>query len=248
MSRKISRRALIGGASAGGLLLAGAGTKILAGSFGGLYRAGEALTLASHRLLLAHNPLAREFSPSEISKTFPTIGTAMPEDKNYQRLLASGFTDWRLTIDGLVAHRMSLSLADLKQMPARTQITAHSCERGWTAIAQWTGVQLSRVLDLVKPLPAARYVVIYCVDDWYDSYRLDAFEALHPQTILAYGMNGRELPVQHGAPVRLRVERQLGWKSLKFIHRLQLVDRLDGIGEGTGSFVADFGFQWYGGI
>lgn len=249
MSRLISRRALlIGGASAGGLLLAGAGARILAPSFDGLYRAGETLTLASHRLLLASNPLAREFSAADISKTFPVIGTAMPEDANYQRLLAGAFADWRLTIDGLAAHPMSLSLADLRQMPSRTQITAHSCERGWTAIAQWTGVQLSRVLDLVKPSPAARYVVIHCVDGWYDSYRLDAFEAMHPQTILAYGMNGRELPVQHGAPVRLRVERQLGWKSLKFVHRLQLVERIDHVGEGTGSFVADFGFQWYGGI
>lgn len=249
MSKLISRRALmIGGATAGGIALAGAGATALAPAFDGLYRAGEALTLASHRLLLAGNPLAREFGIADISRSFPVIGTALPEDEQYLRQLARGFADWRLAIDGLVAHRLSLSLTDLKQMPARTQITAHSCERGWTAIAQWTGVQLARVLSLAAPLPEARYAVVYCVDGWYDSYRLDTFEALHPQTILAYGMNGADLPVRHGAPVRLRVERQLGWKSVKFVSRVQLVDRLDRIGEGKGSFVADFGFQWYGGI
>ncbi|MGD9599292.1 MAG: molybdopterin-dependent oxidoreductase [Steroidobacteraceae bacterium] len=243
------RKLLIGGASAGGLIGAGIAAPLAGPAVSGLYRAGEALSLASHRLLLARNPLAREFSVTDISKSFPTIGTAMPEDDQYQRLLADGFTGWRLPVDGLVARPLAFSLADLRQMPSRTQITAHSCERGWTAIAQWTGVQLARVLSLAQPLPAARYVVIYCVDGWYDSYSLDAFEALHPQTILAYGMNGRDLPVRHGAPVRLRIERQLGWKSLKFIHRIQLVDRLDGIGKGKRSFVADeFDFQWYGGI
>jgi len=250
MSKLISRRALmIGGASAGGLLLAGASTKALAPAFSKLYRAGEALTVASHRLLLAHNPLAREFSTQDISKTFPVVGTTLPESEHYGRLLQGRFTDWRLLIDGLVEHPMRLSLADLHGMPARTQITAHSCERGWTAIAQWTGVQLSRVLELVKLRSEARWVVIHCADGWWDSYRLDAFEALHPQTILAYGMNGGALPVPHGAPVRLRIERQLGWKSLKFVDRVQLVADNRHIGAGKRSFVADeYDFQWYGGI
>lgn len=245
MSGLTSRRALIvGGISAAGLLLAWNRDKIL----NGLYRTGDALTLASHRALLANDPLAREFSVADISKTFPTVGTDRPEDENYQRLLAGGFVDWRLEIDGLVAQPRSLSLVELQRMPARTQITAHSCERGWTAIAQWTGVQLARVLSLVAPRPEARYVVCYCTDGWYDSFRLSTFEALHPQTILAYGMNGGELPVAHGAPVRLRVERQLGWRSLKFVNRISLVDRIDRIGAGKGSYAADFGFQWYGGI
>lgn len=246
MHGKISRRALlVGGAAAGGVIL---GTKLLAPSMNGLYRAGEALTITSHRLLLAGNPLAREFSVADISKNFPVIGTAMPESESYQRLLSDGFADWRLTVDGMVAKPLSLSLDDLRRMPSRTQITAHSCERGWTAIAQWTGVQLSHVLGLARPLSTARYVVVYCEDGWYDSYRVDEFEALHPQTLLAYGMNGRDLPVPHGGPVRLRIERQLGWKSVKFINRLQLVEGFEHIGEGTGSYVADFGFQWYGGI
>lgn len=246
---RITRRALLtGGAAAGGLVLAGGGATLLSPSLDGLYRAGEALTLASHRLLLARNPLAREFSVADISKNFPVIGTSLPEDENYRRLMANAFVDWRLTVDGLVAQPLKLSVPELQRMPARTQITAHSCERGWTAIAQWTGVQLARVLSLARPLPTARYVAIYCDDGWYDTYRLDAFEALHPQSLLTYGMNGRDLPVQHGAPIRLRIERQLGWKSLKYVSRLQLVDRFDNIGDGKGSFAADIGFQWYAGI
>lgn len=244
--RKISRRTvLIGGASAGGVLLAGAGTKYS----NELFRVGEDLSRATHRLLLRGNPLAREFTTRDISKNFPAIGTTMPESELYQRLLRGRFVDWRLSVGGLVDKPMSFSLADLQRMPARSQITAHSCERGWTAIAQWTGVQLSRVLDLVKPRPNARWVAVHCADGWWDSYSLDQFEALHEQTLLAYGMNGADLPVQHGAPVRLRVERQLGWKSLKYVDRIELVEDYRRLGYGKGSLVADeYDFQWYGGI
>lgn len=248
--KRISRRALlIGGISTGGILLARTGgMESLLGVYFAANRAGETLSRGAHRLLLANGALAREFSVEDISATFPAIGTLLPTDKDYQRLLTGNFTDWRLQIDGLVTRPIQLSLADLKQMPSRTQITAHSCERGWTAIAQWTGVQLQRVLELVHPLSAARYAVVHCVDGWYDSFTLDKFEALHPQTILAYGMNGQDLPVKHGAPVRLRVERQLGYKSLKFIKRIELVERFDQIGQGRGSFAADLGYQWYAGI
>lgn len=249
---KISRRGLIiGGASAGGILLAGAASRYSSE----LYRVGEDLSRFSHRLLLRADPLAREFGARDISKSFPAIGTTLPESESYRRLLHRGFADWRLPVGGLVGKPLSFSLADLRALPARTQITAHSCERGWTAIAQWTGVQLSRVLELVEPQPEARWVAIYCADGWWDSYSLDRFEALHPQTLLTYGMNGRDLPVQHGAPVRLRVERQLGWKSLKFIERIELVADYRRLGQGQdrsksrGSLVADeYGFQWYGGI
>jgi DMSO/TMAO reductase YedYZ molybdopterin-dependent catalytic subunit len=243
---KISRRKLIvGGVSAGGILLAGTATKYS----NELYRVGEDFSRATHRLLLRKNPLAREFTTREISKNFPPIGTTLPEGDIYQRLLHGRFADWRLPVGGLVDKPLSFSLADLQALPARTQITAHSCERGWTAIAQWTGVQLSRVLELVKPQSKARWVAIHCADGWWDSYSLDHFEALHPQTILAYGMNGKDLPVQHGAPVRLRVERQLGWKSLKFVDRIELVEDYRRLGDGKGSLVADeYDFQWYGGI
>lgn len=251
MSKLITRRKLIlGAASAGGLIIAGTSLSkehAIAAYFG-MNRVGETLSRLSHRALLSGNPLAREFSVSDISAPFPTIGTVMPEGELYQRQLANRFVDWKLPIDGLVSRPLTLSLADLKQFPARTQITAHSCERGWTAIAQWTGVQLSRVLELVTPLAKARYVVVHCADGWYDTFTLDHFEALHPQTILAYGMNDADLPTAHGAPVRLRVERQLGYKSLKFITRIQLAERFDDIGRGYGSFAADLGYQWYAGI
>lgn len=249
MSKFTSRRAvLIGGASLGGLLLARGAAEVSGPTLDRLYRVGEAMSRRSHRLLLARQPLAREFSAAEISGDFPVIGTAMPETARYARLLDGGFADWRLAVDGLVERPMTLSLAELQRLPSRTQVTAHSCERGWTAIAQWTGVQLSRVLELAGPRPEARWVVIHCEDGWWDSYSLDAFEALHPQTILAYSMNGGALPIAHGAPVRLRVERQLGWKSLKFVNRVQLVDDYRKVGEGKGSLVAEWGFQWYGGI
>lgn len=243
---KISRRKLIiGGASAGGILLAGAATRYS----NELFRVGEDLSRVTHRLLLRNNPLAREFTARDISRNFPAIGTTMPESESYQRLLHGRFTEWRLPVGGLVDKPLSFSLADLQAMPARTQITAHSCERGWTAIAEWTGVPLSRVLELVKPQPKARWVAIHCADGWWDSYSLDQFEALHPQTLLTYGMNGGDLPVQHGAPVRLRVERQLGWKSLKYVDRIELVEDYRQLGYGKGSLVADeYNFQWYGGI
>lgn len=243
---KISRRKLIlGGASAGGILLAG----VAARYSNELYRVGEDLSRGTHRLLLRNNPLAREFTTRDISKNFPAIGTTMPESEAYQRLLHGRFAQWRLPVGGLVDKPLSFSLADLRAMPARTQITAHSCERGWTAIAEWTGVQLSRVLELVKPQAKARWVAIHCADGWWDSYSLDPFEALHPQTLLTYGMNGGDLPVQHGAPVRLRVERQLGWKSLKYVDRIELVEDYRQLGFGKGSLVADeYNFQWYGGI
>ena len=210
------------------------------------YGLSDWLTFAGQRLLLARQPLAREFGPEAISAVFPTINTTDPDDPAYRRSKALGFSDWRLPVSGLVARPGSFSLAELKAMPARTQITLHSCEQGWSAIGQWTGVPLSQVLAAAGMRPEARYVVMRSVDGWWDSY--DLFDALHPQTILAYGMNGADLPVAHGAPVRLRVERQLGYKSLKYLTSIEAVDRVDGIGHGRGSMVAGLGFSWYAGI
>jgi DMSO/TMAO reductase YedYZ molybdopterin-dependent catalytic subunit len=140
----------------------------------------------------------------------------------------------------------AFTLAELRAMPARTQITLHACEQGWSAIGGWTGVPLSHVLASVGLKPEARFIVIRTVDGWWDTY--DLFDALHPQTILAYGMNGRDLPVAHGAPVRLRVERQLGYKSLKYLASIEATDRVDGLGQGRGSMVSELGFSWYAGI
>lgn len=244
---RISRRTLLAtGASAlaGGWLSAGCSgaAQPLSGTFLGL---GDALTYAAHRTLLPQQALAREFSRDRISP-LPENGTTNPEDENYQRLLRGRFEDWRLPISGLVAQPTAMSLDDLKRFPARTQITQHTCEEGWSAIAEWTGVQLSRLIEAVGIKPAARYIVFHTVDGWWDS--LDMSDALHPQTILTYGMNGRELPVPHGAPIRLRVERQLGYKSLKFLKTMTITDRLDNVEDGTGAVGVADGYSWYSGI
>jgi DMSO/TMAO reductase YedYZ molybdopterin-dependent catalytic subunit len=151
-----------------------------------------------------------------------------------------------LPVAGLVAHPAKFSVDDLRRLPSRTQVTQHNCEQGWSAIAEWTGVPLGRILQEAGMLPEARYVVFHTVDGWWDS--LDMLDALHPQTLLAYGMNGGALPVAHGAPVRLRVERQLGYKSLKYLSSVDVTDRLDNIEDGTGAVGAAHGYSWYAGI
>lgn len=213
---------------------------------GVLLGAGDTLSYMTHRILLRNQPLVREFDRSKLSRTFPTIGTTNPEDEEYQRMLRGDFVDFRLPIKGLVDRPQSFSLAQLMQFPSRTQVTQHSCERGWSAIGEWTGVQLSRVLAQAGMQSHARYVVFECVDGWWDS--IDMFDALHPQTLLAYGMNGGRIPIGHGAPIRLRVERQLGYKSLKFVSGIQVVDDLSKVYDGSGAMVAGFGYSWYAGI
>jgi DMSO/TMAO reductase YedYZ molybdopterin-dependent catalytic subunit len=246
MSHRISRRKWIAGIpAAGSLLLAGCDTS-LPPTYGSLYDLSNALTFASHRLLLRNQPLVREFSRDKITKHFPAINTTNPESSRYQRLLAGGFREWRLPVEGRVSRPTEFSLEALRRFPSRTQITQHNCEQGWSAIAEWTGVPLARVLQEVGTLPQARYVVLYTIDGWWDS--LDMFDALHPQTLLAYGMNGGALPVPNGAPVRLRVERQLGYKSLKYVSRIKITDRLDDVEDGTGAVGAAYGYSWYAGI
>ena len=212
---------------------------------GGIYGIGETLTYASQRLLSSHHSLAREFDRSQISKVFPVNGDP-PLDETYQRLLAGQFADWRLKIDGLVSRPSAFSLAELKSLPSRTQITQQACEEGWSFIAEWTGVPLSYILNLAGVLPQARYVVVFPFDEFWDS--LDMPEALHPQTLLAYAMNGEELPTPHGAPLRLRVPRQLGYKSVKYLARIRVVDTLKDLGEGMGSRSPEIGYSWYAGI
>ncbi len=248
MSIDLTRRGLVRGVAAGlgATALSACDPGSAAPSLRDLYDVSDALTFRVQRLLLRHQPLAREFGPEAISTVFPTINTTDPEDAGYRRAKATGFADWSLAIGGLVDRPTRIGLADLRAMPSRTQVTLHSCEQGWSAIAGWTGVPLSHLLAHVGLRPEARYVVMRCVDGWWDSY--DLFDALHPQTILAYGMNGRDLPVAHGAPWRLRVERQLGYKSLKYVTSLEAVADVAGLGAGRGSMVAELGFPWYGGI
>jgi DMSO/TMAO reductase YedYZ molybdopterin-dependent catalytic subunit len=212
----------------------------------GVLGVGQTLTFAAHRALLANQPLAREFARSAISTNFPAINTTMPEGKAYRDDMATGFRAWRLAVDGLVARPGELSLEDLRRFPSRTQVTMHVCEQGWSAIGEWTGVPLATVLDAVGILPSAKYVFFTTIDDWWDS--LDMADALHPQTLLAYGMNGRDLPVPHGAPVRLRVERQLGYKNLKYLTGITVTDSTKDWGEGLGAQGAEHGYSWYAGI
>jgi DMSO/TMAO reductase YedYZ molybdopterin-dependent catalytic subunit len=242
----ISRRKLIAGIPAAGSLLLTACKEELPPTYGSLFGLSDALTFASQRLLLRNQPLVREFARDRITKNFPAINETNPQSDRYQHLLAGGFAEWRLPVEGLVSKPTELSLEALKRLPSRTQVTQHNCEQGWSAIAEWTGVPLGRVLQEVGMLPQARYVVFHTVDGWWDS--LDMFDALHPQTVLAYGMNGGELPVRHGAPVRLRVERQLGYKSLKFLSRIDVTDRLDDVEDGTGAVGVAYLYSWYAGI
>jgi len=212
---------------------------------GGIYGPGETLTYASQRLLTRHS-LAREFPRSQISKA-PFPNGKIPEGEDFKRLQAGGFADWRLAIDGMVARPALLSLAELRSYPSRSQITHLACEEGWSFIAEWIGVPLSHVLNVVGTLPQARYVVYVSMQHgWWDS--IDMADALHPQTLLTYGMNGGELPVGHGGPLRLRVPRQLGYKSVKYINRLTITDSLKSFGKGLGSGAPEAGYAWYAGI
>jgi DMSO/TMAO reductase YedYZ molybdopterin-dependent catalytic subunit len=212
---------------------------------GGIYGVGETLTYGAQRLLTANHSLAREFNRSQITNSVPIDGKP-PENENYQRFLARKFSDWRLKVDGLVARPSFFSLAELKNYPSRTQITHQACEEGWSFIAEWTGVPLSYVLSVAGVLPQARYVAYFAFDESWDS--LDMPEALHPQTLLAYGMNGEELPAPHGAPLRMKVPRQLGYKNVKYLSHITVADTLKNIRNGQGSISPDYGYSWYAGI
>jgi DMSO/TMAO reductase YedYZ molybdopterin-dependent catalytic subunit len=249
----ISRRTLItaGLAAAAGASGLAAAARIAARyglippDAGSLYGAGETLTYASQRLLTSRASLAREFTRSQISAVAPINGPA-PDNDAYRQLADQHFAEWRLTVDGLVARPSTLSLDDLKRFPPRSQITMHTCEEGWSYIAEWTGVAVADVLAAVGVQDNARYVVFFPFDEWWDS--LDMDDARHPQTLLAYSMNGGDLSLDHGAPIRLRVARQLGYKSVKFLSRITVTDTLKTIGTGAGSASAEAGYAWYAGI
>ena len=249
----ISRRKLIttGLAAAAGVSALGVAARmaqkygLVPPDHGGIYGLGETLTYASQRLLTRHS-LAREFSRSQISNP-PFANDIAPLNDAYKRLQAGGFADWRLTVDGMVDRPASFSLDQLKSYPRRSQITHLACEEGWSYIAEWIGVPLSYVLDAVGVKPQARYVAYFSIEpDWWDS--VDMADALHPQTFLAYGMNGNELPVGNGGPLRMRVPRHLGYKSVKFVTHLTVTDSLKGFGQGLGSAAPEGGYSWYAGI
>jgi DMSO/TMAO reductase YedYZ molybdopterin-dependent catalytic subunit len=211
----------------------------------GLYGIGETLTYAAQRVLTSGHSLAREFDRSQISSVAQVNGDP-PTVESYQRHLDGAFAEWRLPIDGLVSRPASLSLADLKSLPGRSQITMQACEEGWSFIAEWKGAPLSSVLEMVGAAPHARYVFFFCYDDWFES--IDMADALHPQTLIAYGMNGQGLPPEHGAPARLKLPRQLGYKNLKYLSRITVTDTVKGVGKGLGGSAAEAGYSWYAGI
>jgi DMSO/TMAO reductase YedYZ molybdopterin-dependent catalytic subunit len=224
----ISRRRLlgIGSAAAGASLLAGCSVVPGPYQLRKFFAGAEWLTLRSQRALLSGAPLAAEFTAADISPTFRANGTTLPDDAGYQNMASDDFVNWRLEVGGLVERPLSLSLAELRQLPARTQITRHDCVEGWSCIGKWKGPMLSTILDRV----------------------IDLIDAFHPQTILAYEMNDARLPVEHGAPLRLRVERQLGYKMAKYVMRIEAVESLTGLGEGNGGYWEDQGYEWYAGI
>ncbi|SOB79742.1 DMSO/TMAO reductase YedYZ, molybdopterin-dependent catalytic subunit [Sphingomonas guangdongensis] len=247
------RRALVGGlaAGAGGLL---AGCDAVQGTDIGrkLLLSGEPATQALQRALIDRTALAPEFSADQRSPIFRANGTRNPNTPTYNASLAQNFADWRIRIDGLVARPVDLSLADLRAMPARTQITRHDCVEGWSAIGKWSGPRLGPILERAGLQQRARYIVFHCADrfgtrPYYES--IDLVDAFHPQTILAWVLNDRVLSVPNGAPVRLRVERQLGYKHAKYIERIEAVPSLAGIGGGKGGYWEDVAdYEWYAGI
>jgi DMSO/TMAO reductase YedYZ molybdopterin-dependent catalytic subunit len=250
---RLPRRALIGGlATLGGLTLAGCSEENPP-TYGNVLRIGDDFTYRAQRMLLPRNVLVRQFEHADIT-SMPAIGTTNPgsakepafsvdHGETYDRLQHTAFADWRLDVAGLVARPRAFSLADLKALPARTQITRHTCEEGWSSIAEWTGTPLAALLSAVGMAPNARYVNFHAYDEIVDS--IDLMDALHPQTILAYGMNGGDLPRGHGAPLRLRVETQMGYKSVKFLRRIEVVEKFDDFGK-KGDI--QNGWAWYAGI
>jgi DMSO/TMAO reductase YedYZ molybdopterin-dependent catalytic subunit len=248
-----TRRGLLTGlASLGGLAVTGC-TETVPPTYGNVLRMGDLLNYRAQRLLLPTSSLAREYDRRDISSV-PAIGTTDPSDSKqsafsaergplYDRLKTGGFEDYRLSVEGSVATPRSFSIAELKRFQSRTQITRHMCEEGWTAISEWTGVPLRAVLEACGIRSSARFVTFRPFDEMADS--IDMFDALHPQTILAYGMNGRDLPIRHGAPLRVRVEKQLGYKSMKFLHRIVVSD---GFEDGGTLGNIQTGWSWYAGI
>ena len=255
MSGLLTRRKLVVGGLATAAGASGLGGAVhFAGRYGlippdhtGILGIGRTLTYASQRLLTSGQALAREFKRSDISKVHPVNGLP-PENDMYRGWLANGFDGWRLTIDGLVERPMSLSLEELKRLRAETHITLHACEEGWSYIAEWTGVRLSQLLELAGTRPEARYVVFMPFENANNGVSrvlwnsVDMADALHPQTLLAYGMNGEELPAGHGAPIRLRLVRQLGYKNTKYLYRITVIDNMEAAHD-----PARRG-PWYGGI
>ena len=238
------------GATLGALLLSGCEKLTTNADVVKALSSAEVLNRRVQRLL-GRGALAREFSRADISKNFKANGTIDPPDADYKALAANGFADWKLVVDGLVERPLTLSLDEIKALPARTQITRHDCVEGWSSIGEWTGARMGALIDMAGLKPEAKHIVLHCADTlggakYYET--LDVFDVHHPQTILAYAMNGAPLTIPHGAPLRLRAERYLGYKQAKYVMRLEAVDSFAHIAGGQGGYWEDQGYDRYGGI
>jgi DMSO/TMAO reductase YedYZ molybdopterin-dependent catalytic subunit len=250
----MKRRQFLKGTLGAASLVALAGCDNLSQSswFPGILHNTEKLTGLVQRAITPVNALAREYTEADLSDVFPANGNTDPGTQDYAEMARDNFAEWEVMVDGLVTNPASFSLAAIKEMPARTQITRHDCVEGWSAIGKWTGVPLGDLMRQVRPLLNARYAVFHCADvdeegtSYYESIALQ--DCYHPQTILAYELNGSALDIPHGAPLRLRFERQLGYKQAKYVERIELVESLDGIGDGKGGYWEDQGYEWYAGI
>jgi DMSO/TMAO reductase YedYZ molybdopterin-dependent catalytic subunit len=260
-SRPVDRRRLLGAfASLGGLALSGCDRLSNTPHVRSFLIGANELTYRVQRFIIGANRLAPEYSEAEISPEFKANGSTDPQDDEYLDLADKTFADWKLEVGGLVEHPLSLSLSELRALPSRTQITRHDCVEGWSCIGKWTGVPLADILARAGVKPDARYVVFHCADTlndgsletdpenirYYES--IDLIDAAHPQTILAYDMNGKPLEIAYGAPLRLRLERQLGYKMAKYIMRIELVDTFANLHGGKGGYWEDRGYEWYAGI
>ena len=259
---ELNRRRFLTGSALGASSIMLAGCDVLDGlnnmdsSVRKAVASANSLTYRVQRMLTGGHTLAPEFTSAEIRQGQRPNGVTDPEDEDYQALASAGFADYRLKITGLVEKPLEFTLAQLQNMPARSQITRHDCVEGWSCIAKWTGVPLSVILNEAKPKPEARFVVFQCFDTidqslsgpikYYESN--DLIDAYHPQTILAYGLNDKPLPIANGAPIRARIERQLGYKMAKYVHTIELVSDFSKFGDGYGGYWEDNGYDWYGGI
>jgi DMSO/TMAO reductase YedYZ molybdopterin-dependent catalytic subunit len=241
-------------AAAGALGVAGCDRLSQSEWFPPILESVERLNERLAKLVTGRSAMAKEFTAADLSPTFRSNGTAQPDNPEYLALAANGFAGYSLDVGGLVAAPRRFSLAELRALPSRTQITRHDCVEGWSAIGKWQGARLSALLDVVRPAATARYVVFHCADPmeeggqspYYESIDMD--DAYHEQTLLAYALNDKPLPIQNGAPIRLRVERQLGYKHAKYVMRLELVESFAHIAGGKGGYWEDQGYQWYAGI
>ena len=254
------RRSLLRGAvaAAGAAVLTGCDRLSQNEAFVETLKSAQHLSRAAHKLVAPRLAMAQEFAQSDVAQTFRGNGTLSPSDTDYVALRESGFAGYRLAVGGLVEKPAEFTLAELRALPSRTQITRHDCVEGWSCIGKWKGVQLGLLLDQVKPLPNARFVLFRCYDSmdgpalaghdsrYYESIDFD--DAHHPQTILAYDLNDKALPVSNGAPLRCRVERQLGYKQAKYVRAIELVADFAAIRGGKGGYWEDEGYEWYGGI